>query len=140
MRLVSKDEEKKQGVKQCIKCGRDMHIVYKEDLCPICKEIELFSQVKEFIRENVDVREQDVADKFSIPLRKVREWIREGRIQYKEEKTEKIANLKCKICGKPISFGATCAECHSLQQLQVVATWRKTEEEKMHFLGQDNKK
>jgi len=101
-------------------------------------EIELFHEVKEFIREN-DVCEQDVAEHFHIPYRKVHEWVKEGRIQYKEEKQEKIADLKCKICGKPIAFGVTCAECHSLQQLQVVTTWRKSDDDKMRFLGQDKK-
>lgn len=137
MHLIPKEESNKPGMKHCLKCGKDLHEIYKADLCPLCLEIELFSKVKDYIRENVDVREQDVADHFDIPIRKVRDWIKEGRIQYKEEKTEKITQLKCKICGKPITFGITCAECHSLQQLQVVASWQKTDDEKMRFLGQD---
>lgn len=137
MNVTSKEKFQKAGVKQCVRCGRDMHEIYPKDICPVCEEIELFHHVKEFIRENVDVREQDVADKFNIPIGKVRGWIREGRIQYKEDKSEKIVDLKCKICGKPIAFGVTCAECHSLQQLQVVAGMNKMEDGRMHFLGKE---
>lgn len=138
MHLVHDDNSGIPDTKQCAKCGRDLGKLYKEELCPACMEIELFHEVKEYIREN-DVRENDVAEHFHIPLRKVHGWIKEGRIQYKEEKREKIVNNNCKVCGKPITFGMICAECHSKQQMQVVTTWQKSDDDKMRFLGQDKK-
>lgn len=123
--------------KYCARCGREMNALYREKLCPACMEIELFSKVKEYIREN-DVREQDVAEYFNISVKQVREWIREGRIQYKDESINGISSVNCKICGKPIAFGVTCAECHPFHQLQVVAKMQKSEAAKMHFLGKEN--
>lgn len=137
MHLIHKDIPTNSETKQCSRCGRDLHQMYQQELCPDCQEVELFHQVKEYIREN-DVHEQDVAEHFNISIKKVRGWIREGRIQYKGDSTETISNVKCKICGKPIAFGLTCSECHSLQQLQVVASMRKTKEEKMHFIGKND--
>ena len=125
----------------CKKCGRDLPDTYPHELCPACIEFELFSQVKEFIRSNDDVHEQDVAEKFNIPVRKVRDWIHEGRIQYKGDTSEKFTSVVCRSCGKPISFGNLCPTCHSLQQLQVVSAFKKPAESagEMHFLGKEKK-
>ena len=48
--------------------------------CPACQEKIIFHHVKEYIREN-DVNEFQVADHFNIPLRMVKNWIKEGRIE-----------------------------------------------------------
>lgn len=139
MQLIHKDRSQEDKTKTCSRCGRTMHQMYQLELCPICMEMELFNQVKEYIREN-DVHEQDVAEHFNIPLKKVREWIRDGRIQYKGDTVNKITGVNCKICGKPISFGNTCPECHSLEALKVVASLHHTENAAMHFLGNKEQK
>ena len=132
------DRKKFNETKTCGKCGRELHESYPHELCPTCMEIELFSEVKEYIRNN-DVHEQDVAEHFNIPIRKVRGWIREGRIQYKGDTTEKISGIYCRMCGKPIAFGNLCPQCHSLQQLQVVSSYKKPSDTagEMHFLGKE---
>ena len=66
----------------CQKCGCLLKRNKKGDLCPACQDKELYRQVKEFILHN-DVTEVQVADQFDIPLSKVREWIREGYIEYR---------------------------------------------------------
>ena len=85
MTLDRKDFKKKldENVHECAQCGRILNKVYKDDLCPECKDLNLFAEVKDYIREN-DVKEIDVAEHFGIPVSKVRRWIKEGRIQYKE--------------------------------------------------------
>lgn len=135
--IVHHNQEEINATKSCNMCGRTLGELYPDDLCPICQEIQLFSQVKEYIRSN-DVHEQDVAEHFGIPLRKVREWIREGRIQYKGESKNSISGVKCHVCGKPISFGVTCAECRSLENLQIVAAHKTEEPAAMRFVGQVN--
>lgn len=141
MELIHDRKRFKDEVKTCKRCGRDLHPTYPHELCPICMEMDLFNQVKEYIRSNEDVREQDVAEKFNIPIRKVRSWIREGRIQYKGEAANKIGGVVCQICGKPISFGNLCPMCHSLKQLQVVRQYKKPSETagEMHFIGKEKK-
>ncbi len=96
--------------KICKECHRILPKDYTEEICPACKERELFSKVKDFIREN-DVTEFDVAEHFQIPLHKVKGWIREGRIQYKELHTSSIVSLHCQQCGEPIAFGTLCPKC-----------------------------
>ena len=72
-----------ENVNQCKSCKRPLPKDYAQDLCTRCQEIQLFHDVKDYIRSN-DVNEYEVADHFNIPLRQVKEWIREGRIEYKE--------------------------------------------------------
>ncbi len=136
MRYVRK-EKTENDEKTCPQCGMKLHPTYKDELCPICLERNLFYQVKDYIREN-DVNEQDVAEHFNISTQKVRGWIREGRIQYKGDDKNTISGVKCRICGKPISYGVTCSSCHKLQQLQVVAKLRKADPAEMHYLGKEN--
>ena len=83
MRLERKNLERKtdENVHECKQCGRILNKMYRDEICPECKDLNLFAEVKDYIREN-DVKEIDVADHFGIPVAKVRRWIREGRIQY----------------------------------------------------------
>lgn len=129
---AKKEEYKEQ--KTCTQCGRYLDERYPEDICPACEEMNLFSAVKEYIREN-DVKETDVAEKFDIPVSKVRGWIREGRIQYKGIGANTISSVNCQICGKAIDFGTLCPECHRAQGLQVVAKRYQEEKSMMRFLG-----
>ena len=138
MELIHNRKQDTKG-KSCPNCGRDLHPSYPNELCPMCMEMELFSKVKEYIRENNDVHEQDVADEFNIPVRKVKEWIREGRIQYKGEPAKQISSIACRRCGKPISFGSLCSTCHSLEQLQVISQFKRPSDAngEMHFIGKE---
>lgn len=97
--------------KYCEICNVPMPLTYENSVCPGCVEEKLFRDVKEYIRSN-DVTEYDVAYEFHIPIRKVKKWIQEGRIEYKEDITQKnIMDVHCKVCGKPISFGTICSSC-----------------------------
>lgn len=131
-----KDTEYREQ-KTCAQCGRYLDERYPDEICPTCAEMNLFAEVKEYIREN-DVRETDVAEKFDIPVSKVRGWIREGRIQYKGTGANTISSVHCQICNKPIDFGTLCPECHRVQGLQVVAQRYQEEKSVMRFLGKDN--
>ena len=119
----------------CKECRRELPNNYKEEICPACKERILFSEVKDFIREN-DVNEFEVAQKFNIPLFKVKGWIREGRIEYKELQRPSMKNLHCQKCGKEISFGSLCTECLRKANISGSASLlpNGSEEEKFRFL------
>jgi RNA polymerase subunit RPABC4/transcription elongation factor Spt4 len=124
--------------KYCKQCQRSLPEFYEDELCPSCKEANLFAEVKDFIRSN-DVKETDVAEHFDIPVGKVRKWIREGRIQYRGKNGETISSVHCQICGKPIDFGTLCPECHRLQGLKIVAQRQADDKSIMRFLDKDKK-
>lgn len=127
--------------KVCKRCKRKLHELYKEELCPECLEFEIFIEVKDYIRAN-DVKENDVAEHFGIPVSKVRRWIKEGRIQYKCENSKTVSGVHCQICGKSMEFGTLCAECKKLQNLQVVAKLYdgdRSGNEAMRYVGSDKK-
>ena len=89
--------------KYCEECKRPLPLTYKENLCPSCIEQKLFREVKEYIREN-DVNEYDVAQHFHIPHMQVKKWIREGRIEYKDDhalhqmrRTDRFRDFMCQM-------------------------------------------
>ena len=95
----------------CENCKRPLPYDYKENLCPRCLDLALFREVKEFIRTH-DVNEYEVAEHFKIPLRQVKSWIKDGRIEYKQsESASTIACLHCQRCGAPVTFGTLCPKC-----------------------------
>ncbi len=100
--------------KQCDICGRPLPQHFEENLCAKCQEEQLFRDVKDFIRTNT-VNEYEVADHFGIPLKQVKQWIREGRIEYQQEdSTNTINRMGCQRCGVPVSFGTLCPKCLKL--------------------------
>ena len=101
--------------KHCQNCNAVLPPDHKGSFCSSCSEYLLFQDVKDFIRSG-DYTEYDVAQFFNIPLSQVRKWIREGRIQYKEDSLNNIT-LHCQICGAQIMFGTVCAKCMKAQNI-----------------------
>ena len=82
------------------------------------------------------LKEIDVAEHFGLPVSKVRRWIKEGRIQYKEG--ENITQIHCQICGKTIDFGSVCPECRRKNGLHIYAKKSYSDDDiqsAMRFLG-----
>ncbi len=127
-------------IKQCEYCKRPLPSNYEGSLCPRCAEAQLFRDVKEYIRAN-DVNEYEVSEHFQIPLKQVKGWIREGRIEYKTDpENEKHVKMHCQKCGVPIDFGVLCQKClkqenagkgYSFEDLAI--------ETRMHYLDKDGK-
>lgn len=132
--------EGQQRFKQCKGCSKMLPISFKDEYCPQCEESQLFDDVREFIRQ-YDVNEYQVAEHFGIPQQKVKGWIREGRIEYKEKSDKKsISTLRCSRCGGPVNFGSLCSRCLKLlnnEKYEYIGG--NTEKDKMFFLDQDNK-
>ena len=125
------------NLKFCAICRRALPLEYEGELCPACVENQLFNEVKEYIRSK-DVTEYQVAEHFRIPHRKVKKWIEEGRIEYKEQE-ERIRNLHCVECGTPISFGNLCQRCYK-EKYNTKAGYAplqaSADENKMRFLDE----
>lgn len=125
--------------KQCEYCGRPLPLHFEGNLCPGCQDAQLFRDVKEFIRAN-DVNEYEVAEHFCIPHRKVKEWIREGRIEYRTDKpTANVSALHCQRCGAPVTFGTLCPKCLKLVNGgHGSSTNYAVGDSKMHYLDRDH--
>ena len=70
-------------IRICKTCGRRIPLSQHDDLCRDCLKREIFPKVKEYINENPDVNEMIVATQFDLDRDLVHEWIREGRLQYR---------------------------------------------------------
>lgn len=81
-----------------------------KDLCSVCEAQLIFDDVRDYIRSE-EVNEYDVAEHFQIPLEMVRQWIKEGRIEYKERGEKTIMNAYCQRCGAKVTFGTLCQKC-----------------------------
>lgn len=123
------------NLKLCERCKRPLAPTYEESICPICINQALFEDVKDYIRKN-DVNEMDVAEHFHIPVATVKAWIKEGRIEYKDENlNKKIMSVFCQNCGKPIQFGTLCTDCARASGMSVTAIGNvKSDSSRMRFL------
>lgn len=125
-----------ENTKECKICHKLLSADYEGDVCPHCQEEDLFMRVKDYIRSNV-VNEYMVADHFQISIKKVRNWIKEGRIEYVEKDTQ-IVGTKCQRCGKPVSFGTLCPDCMRLmnynnKKIQLTPDFKSQEDDRMRF-------
>lgn len=130
--------------KYCEYCGAPIRRNSEEPYCAQCRERILFLEVKDFIRAN-DVNEFQVAAHFGIPLRIVKGWIKEGRIEYKETPNGKKAinnNLSCERCGSPVTFGTLCPKCLKLlnKNMHGYDLQKPQDDDRMFFLNNDKKK
>ena len=102
----------------CPQCGKMLINLPEGECCPACREMNLFADVRDYIRKE-DVNEIEVADHFGLPVSRVKEWIRQGRIEYKETPNgvRVLSSGYCELCGQPVAFGIICPKCkHKLAQ------------------------
>lgn len=125
--------------KCCEVCKRPLPLAYNDTLCPFCRDHQLFRDVKEYIRQN-DVTEFDVAEHFDIPLHRVKQWIRDGRIEYRDEEINAKFTMHCERCGAPIAFGSLCSKCLKAINASGHSAAASPEASKMRYLENVNKK
>ena len=133
------DTKNTLNYKYCEFCGAPIPRSLETSCCERCRERVLFQEVKEYIRSN-DVNEFQVATHFGIPLRVVKAWIQEGRIEYKETAVGKRAlnnNFRCETCGAPVTFGTLCTKCLKKLNKQNIHGYdmqKVQEDDRMFFL------
>ena len=125
--------------KECEYCKRPLPIHYEKTLCPNCLDAQLFHEVKEFIRSN-NVNEYEVAEHFGIPIKQVKAWIREGRIEYRTSESGSSISMHCQRCGAPVSFGTLCPKCLKLLNGNKGVSIQKPNsgDSKMRYLDNEN--
>uniref|UniRef100_UPI0040560934 hypothetical protein n=1 Tax=Agathobacter sp. TaxID=2021311 RepID=UPI0040560934 len=138
---MKRNFDKSSSYKQCEFCQKPLPKSYTPNICPGCIENNLFSDVKEFIRSN-DVNEYQVAEHFHIPLRQVKNWIKEGRIEYREngEPFVSFGRVHCQQCGAPVSFGTLCKKClkNLNKNMHGYDSKKEQEDSKMRFFDTEN--
>ena len=68
------------GGKFCSWCHCPIPEDSENDLCKNCQASMEFREIRDYVREH-DVNEFQLAEIFEIPLRQVKQWIREGRLE-----------------------------------------------------------
>ena len=66
----------------CKTCGKRIPMSNTRDICNDCLKVKIFPQIRDFVREN-DVSAFELAEMFDIDLEIVEDWLREGRLEYK---------------------------------------------------------
>ena len=99
------------SVKVCAFCGRLFQSM-GQDLCPECsvKLDEDFVRVREYLYDNpghIDV--MDIVKNTGVCEKAVLRFLKDGRLSRKISDRE--ADLRCAICGAPISSGRLCRRC-----------------------------
>jgi RNA polymerase subunit RPABC4/transcription elongation factor Spt4 len=124
--------------KQCEYCGRPLPQHYELDVCPHCMDANLFREVKDYIRSN-HVNEYQVAEHFGISIKQVKQWIREGRIEYRtNDPSGTLTGIHCQRCGAPVTFGSLCPECLKLLNTgSGTAVKTVTPDVQMHYLDKN---
>jgi len=78
-------------------------------LCPSCRDADRreFEAVRDYLRDHPQACLMAVSQATGIPLARIREFLREGRLVVAAPEAE----LACERCGAPITTGRLCERC-----------------------------
>jgi flagellar operon protein (TIGR03826 family) len=98
-------------IRNCSRCGRIFTYDGINRLCPRCRkqDEEDFINVREYLYDNPGATIQMVSEDTGVDSKKILRFLREGRLEIKDENTNLI--LDCERCGKPIKTGRFCDNC-----------------------------
>ena len=133
-------------IRNCRNCGRLFTDFVGRHLCNECMKAddELFDRVRDYIRENPDATIFSTSEACEVSEAKIRQWLKEERLEYKEHLG---SGLYCEKCGAPISTGRYCGKCKTALTREFGAILRtneaavkpevkkKDDGSKMRFLG-----
>ncbi|MBZ2174818.1 MerR family transcriptional regulator [Schnuerera sp. xch1] len=96
-------------VRNCSRCGK-IYAYNGFNICPECRreDEEDFKKVKEYIDENPKANVAEVSEKVEVDSKKIIEFLRQGRLEIREESN---LILSCEKCGAPIRTGRFCEKC-----------------------------
>ena len=107
----------------CEHCGKVFNTTGFFKLCPLCTERDEkdFSMIKEYLSEHPFAKIFDVANDLNMPIRKIKRYLRESRLEIIEPNNR---FLFCEDCGKPIRSGKYCDECYKISsKLLFILHW-----------------
>lgn len=102
------------NVRNCSRCGK----IYAYDGFNICiqcrrEDEEDFKKIKEYIDKNPGANVSEVSEKTGIDSKKIIKFLRQGRLEIKDEHN---LLLKCERCGDSIKTGRFCERCTAEMQ------------------------
>ncbi|KAB3539679.1 MerR family transcriptional regulator [Alkaliphilus pronyensis] len=109
-------------LRNCSKCGRVFS--YKGvAVCSRCfnDDESDFSKVKEYLYDNPGASVKEVSDETGVTEKQILRYLRENRIEIREESN---FFLDCERCGKPIKSGRFCDGCTMQLQKELQTAMR----------------
>ncbi|HHW68303.1 MAG: hypothetical protein PWP07_852 [Epulopiscium sp.] len=94
----------------CARCGKLYEYNGISDYCPICMQYDeaIFQKIKEYLNEHPKATVIQVATDLDIPVKMIKKYLREGRLEIVEAEN---FFLNCEKCGAPIKTGRYCDKC-----------------------------
>ncbi len=102
------------GICCCKRCGKT-HEAVNQTLCMSCIEREEseFTKIKEYLIDHPYSTVLEVAMKLDVPVKHIKYYLRECRLEIVERGSQKNILLTCEKCGIGISSGHYCTACES---------------------------
>lgn len=97
-------------VATCKSCGRLFNVISRTKICPNCKAAleDKFQDVKKYLDENPSATIEILSKDCEIPVKQIKEWIREERLAFREGSA---SGITCEQCGVMILTGRFCDQC-----------------------------
>lgn len=95
-------------LRNCLRCGKLFRPVGGRRICSDCVESDRqeFQTVKEYLKNHPGAPIFEIAEATGVPLSKIREYVRDGRLVVGDEEP-----LTCERCKVEIDRGRFCASC-----------------------------
>lgn len=96
-------------VAHCTMCGKVFQVTLR-NLCPECAELHdrQYDAVDRYLFKNRNATTEQVAEATGVPIKQIREWIRQKKISLASYPN--LTDL-CDLCGSPTRKGHLCENC-----------------------------
>ena len=108
---MSYERKSNSEIRTCVRCGKIFQYYgIGRCYCPSCKkqDDEAFKKVKAYIYENGTATVMEVSEKTGVPVRFIRLYLKDNRIEIPEDSP---IFIQCERCGVNIRSGRLCPDC-----------------------------
>ena len=111
----------------CPRCGK-LFTRIKSPICPSCakEDDQTFLKVREFVSDNENCTLSELSNGTGVSQKSILRYIREGRL---ETSNGMHGDVRCRICGQPISKGQYCDACIIKINQNIYDMFSKTNED-----------
>ncbi|MCH5332394.1 MAG: flagellar protein [Agathobacter sp.] len=97
-------------VRNCKSCGRLFNSLGNQRLCQACIQAleDKFQDVKRYLDDHKNASMDEVSRENDVPVKQIKQWIREERLSFSDSSME---GIDCEKCGKMIRTGRFCEAC-----------------------------